>query len=121
MVVGGKEPTCQCRRPKNHRLDSWVGKTPLEEGMVTHSSILAWRIPMDRGAWWARVHGVAKSRTSLKRLSMHARRKEVLKLISLLICGAWLLLNQPAGPTDTVGHGQFFSGLNFLFRGSASS
>ena len=24
---------------------------PLEEGMATHSSILAWRIPMDRGAW----------------------------------------------------------------------
>ena len=26
---------------------------PLEEGMATHSSILAWKIPMDRGAWWA--------------------------------------------------------------------
>ena len=33
---------------------------PLEEGMVTHSSILAWRILMDRGAWWATVHGVTK-------------------------------------------------------------
>ena len=33
----------------------------LEEGMATHSSILAWRIPMDRGAWWATVHGVTKS------------------------------------------------------------
>ena len=31
---------------------------PLEKGMATHSSILAWRIPMDRGAWWATVHGV---------------------------------------------------------------
>ena len=38
---------------------------PLEEGMLTHSSILAWRIPMDRGAWWATVHGVAKSQTRL--------------------------------------------------------
>ena len=37
----------------------------LEEGMATHSSILAWRILMDRGAWWATVHGVAKSRTRL--------------------------------------------------------
>ena len=37
-----------------------LGRT-LEEGMATHSSILAWRIPMDRGAWWATVHGVAKS------------------------------------------------------------
>ena len=33
---------------------------PLEEGMAIHSSILAWRIPMDRRAWWATVHGVAK-------------------------------------------------------------
>ena len=33
--------------------------------MATHSSILAWRIPMDRGAPWATVHGVAKSRHDL--------------------------------------------------------
>ena len=33
---------------------------PLEKGMATHSSILAWRIPMDRGACWATVHGVTK-------------------------------------------------------------
>ena len=33
----------------------------LEEGMATHSSILARRIPMDRGAWWATVHGVVES------------------------------------------------------------
>ena len=42
---------------------SWEG--PLEEGIATHSSILVWGIPMDRGAWWATVHGVAKSRTQL--------------------------------------------------------
>ena len=36
---------------------------PLEKGMATHSSILAWRIPMDRGAWRATVHGVAESWT----------------------------------------------------------
>ena len=30
---------------------------PLEESMATHTSILAWRISMDRGAWWATVHG----------------------------------------------------------------
>ena len=34
---------------------------PLEEGMATHSSILAWRILMDKGAWWATVHGLMKS------------------------------------------------------------
>ena len=37
----------------------------LEEGMETYSSILAWRIPMDKGAWRATVHGVAKSWTQL--------------------------------------------------------
>ena len=34
---------------------------PLEEGMAIYSSILALKIPMDRGAWWATVHGVKKS------------------------------------------------------------
>ena len=33
---------------------------PLEKEMATHFSILAWRIPMDRGAWRATVHGVAR-------------------------------------------------------------
>ena len=37
----------------------------LEEGMVTHSSVLAWRIPMDRGAWQSTVHGFANSWTKL--------------------------------------------------------
>ena len=36
---------------------------PLEEEIATHSSIFAWGIPMDRGAWQATVHGVAKSWT----------------------------------------------------------
>ena len=62
-------------------------KDPMEEGMVTHSSILAWRIPWTEepgglpsiglqrvGHDWATslVHRVAKSRTWLKRLSKHA-------------------------------------------------
>ena len=38
---------------------------PLEEGMATLSSILVWRIPMDKGAWWATFHEVAKSQTQL--------------------------------------------------------
>ena len=37
----------------------------LEEIMPTHSSILAWRIPMDRGAWLAAVYRVTKSQTQL--------------------------------------------------------
>ena len=42
--------------------DIWVQKNHLEEGMATHSSILAWNIPMGRGAWWVTVHRVPKSR-----------------------------------------------------------
>ena len=45
--------------------DTWVRslnrEDPLEDRMATHSSILAWKIPMDRGIWWATVHGVAQS------------------------------------------------------------
>ena len=45
--------------------ETWVRslgwEDPLEEGMATHSSILAWRIPMDRGGWWGTVHGVRES------------------------------------------------------------
>ena len=45
--------------------ETWVGSLGwedlLEEGMATHSSILAWRIPMNRGAWRATVHAVAES------------------------------------------------------------
>ena len=50
---------------RDARVRSLGWKDPLEESMATHFRILAWRIPMDRGAWWATVHGVAKSRTQL--------------------------------------------------------
>ena len=49
--------------------DTWIHflgwEDPLKEGMANHSSILAWRIPMDGGAWWTIAHGVAKSWTRL--------------------------------------------------------
>ena len=44
--------------------------------MAIHSIIRAWRIPMDRGAWWATVHRVEKSQTPLKRLSMYAQLQD---------------------------------------------
>ena len=46
---------------------SGLGRS-LEEGMATHSSILAWRLPIDRGAWQATDHGVTESDT-IERLS----------------------------------------------------
>ena len=36
----------------------------LEKGMATHCSILAWRIPMDRGAWRDTIHKVAEADTT---------------------------------------------------------
>ena len=56
--------------------ETWVQslgwEDPLEEGMATHSSILAWRIPTDRGAWQATVHSVEKSRTQLSDKAQHS-------------------------------------------------
>ena len=50
--------------------ETWVKsldwEDALEEDMATYPSILAWRIPMDRGAWLATVHGITKSQTQLK-------------------------------------------------------
>ena len=49
--------------------ETWVQslgwEDSLEEGMTTHSGILAWRIHRDRGAWLATVRGVTKSQTRL--------------------------------------------------------
>ena len=40
---------------------SLVWEYPLEEGMATHSSVLAWRIPMDKEVWWVIGHEVGTS------------------------------------------------------------
>ena len=53
--------------------ETWVQslgqENSLEEGKATQSSILAWRIPMDRGAWQATAHRVTESRTRLSDLA----------------------------------------------------
>ena len=50
------------------QIQSLGQEDPLGDCMATHSSILAWRILMDKGNWRATVHKVTKSQT---RLSMH--------------------------------------------------
>ena len=66
------EPTCQCRRHEGCRFNPWEGKTPLEEEMATYSSILAWKNPVDIGAWQATVHGVSKNWTQLSNWACRA-------------------------------------------------
>ena len=58
--------------------ETWVQslgwEDPLEEGMAIHPSILAWRIPMDRGVWRATVHGVEESDTTERLSTAHTYR-----------------------------------------------
>ena len=69
---------------------------PLEEGMATHSSILAWRIPMDREGWRAIVCRVTKNRTRLKQLSTHTRtRRPYFWRVKF-----WLLIESKVEETD---------------------
>ena len=62
------------------RVRSLGQEDPLEEGTATQSSILAWRIPMDRGAWRATVHGVEESDTTE---AMHSHSLSVKEKITM--------------------------------------
>ena len=72
--------------------ETWVQslgwEDPLEEGMATHSSILAWRIPIDSGTWLATAHGVAQSQTQLSSFTftslLHHQTHPRLSIISTL-------------------------------------
>ena len=69
--ASGKEPDCQRRRHKRLEFDPWVRKIPWRR----HGNPLQYsrlENPMDRGALWPTVHGIAKSWTGLKQLSTHA-------------------------------------------------
>ena len=44
---------------------------PPKQGLVTLSSVIAWRSPWTEGAWQAAVHRITRSQTQLKQLSMH--------------------------------------------------
>ena len=70
------------------------------KALVPHSSTLACKNPMDRGAWWAAVHGVAKSQTRLSDFTFtfhfHALEKEMATHSSVL---AWRIpgTGEPGG------------------------
>ena len=80
--------------------------------MATNSSILAWKNPMHGGAWWAAVHGVARSRTQLSDFTFtfhfHALEKEMATHSSVLV---WRIpgTGEPGGlpsmGSHRVGHG----------------
>ena len=69
------------------RVCSLGWEDPLEQGMVTHSSLLAWRIPKDRGAWQAAVHEAAKSQAGPRaHASDGAREQEKWDRVCVLYC-----------------------------------
>ena len=71
-IKGGLAQRLKCLPPM---WETWVQslgwENPLEEGMATHSSILARRIPMDRGGWRVTVHRITKSWTRLSNYAQH--------------------------------------------------
>ena len=66
QVASGKEPACQCRR---HGFNSWVRNIPWRRRWQLIPVFLPGENLMDRGAWKAKVHRVAESRTWLKWLA----------------------------------------------------
>ena len=73
-----KESTCSVG---DLGLISGLGRS-LEKEMATHSSILAWRIPMGRGAWRASVHRVTKSRIQLKESKRLSTGQHIFKVLN---------------------------------------
>ena len=72
--------------------------------MTTYSSLLAWRLSMDRGSWWVTVHGVARSQTALSDWAHTCTHLDQTQVLLLLRC---------AGP---------FSPVNYsLWPGSAAA
>ena len=74
----GKESAC------NAWVRSLGWEDALEEGMATYTSILAWRIPMDRGAWQATVHRVPKSQTLLSNYERLGTAQHTVYMLMLL-------------------------------------
>ena len=102
--------------------EAWVRflgwEDPLEKEMATHSNILAWRIPMDRGTWWTTVHGVAKSQTLLRDWNFHIHggggliAKSCLTLVSPMDCSL------PGSSPMGFSRQEYWSGLPFPSLGN---
>ena len=99
VVKNRHKETCSCKE----RIKQWSGENllvmwetpvgflgweddPLEEGMATHSNILSWRIPMDRGAWWG-----CKESDTTQQLSTHTGS---MKRLNHLHESTWKLITQ---------------------------
>ena len=65
--------------------------------MATHSSILAWRIPMDRGAYWATVHRVAESDTTEATKHSHEQLSSLLAIVLGDVSGALIVSGEVEG------------------------
>ena len=68
-VSEGKESAC--------RFSPWVGKTPLEKGRVTHSSILAWKIPWTEETGGLTIHEVTQSQTWLSNWHFNFQKQQL--------------------------------------------
>ena len=82
----GKEPSCQCRRHRT-RVPS-LGQEGHGGGHGNPAQYSCLENPMDTGAWWATVHGVAESQTRLKQISKHAFTGHMLTGLPSIIIGA---------------------------------
>ena len=69
--VSGKDPACKCKRRKRHRLDPWVGKTPLEKGVTAHSIFLPGESQGQRSLVGYRPKGRKESDTTERLITQH--------------------------------------------------
>ena len=106
---------------------------PLEMEMATHSNYSCLKNPMDRGAWWATVHGVVKSRTwlsnlhSLRELATQWRSQQLLEggfgfltTVKVLVAQSCPTLGDPMGcslPRSSFQGKNTGKGCHFLLQG----
>ena len=83
----------QCWRPRS---DPWVGKIPCRRAWQPTP---AWRIPRDRGAWWATVHGVTMSRAQRSEQAQHSGSESAQRLKT----GPWVAQAPPGSRTGVRG------------------